>query len=128
MNKLISLLALVGMVAAPVVNAEIVTKEVVITVSDVLVPTKVDHNTDAKVVVSGMFPNSCYSWSRSEVNHPELFRHSIRAMALVSQTMCLMVLVPYTKEISLGRLTPGEHTLRFINGDETWFEKTLIVE
>lgn len=103
-------------------------KEVVITVSDVLAPAKVPSTEDVKVVVSGMFPNSCYNWSRAEVIEKAEGTFHVRAMAMVAQTMCLMMLVPYTKEINLGRLSAGEHTLKFLNADETWFEKRILVE
>jgi hypothetical protein len=125
---LISFAAICATFAGVSAFADIITKEVVITVSDVFVPGKVSASEDAKVVVSGMFPNSCYSWSRAEVREKDQKDYNVRAMAMVSQTMCLMVLVPYTKEINLGHLPPGEHLLRFINGDDTWFEKKLVVE
>lgn len=126
MKALFTFLAIAALSATA--SAEVITTERAISVSDMLVSSPIPANSDAKVVVSGMFPNTCYNWSRSEVTHPETFRHELRAYALVSQTTCLMVLVPYTKEIYIGRLPAGEHTLRFINGDETWFEKKLIVQ
>jgi len=39
-----------------------------------------------------------------------------------------MVLVPFTKEIRLGKLQTGKHALRFLNGDGTYLEKSLVVE
>jgi hypothetical protein len=39
-----------------------------------------------------------------------------------------MVLVPFSKEVNLGRLSPGQHNLKFVNGDETSFERNLKVE
>src|SRR3989344_3593533 len=81
------------------------TREVTIAVHDVFVPEVIDRNSDAKVVVSGMFPNSCYRWSRAEVGNRDQMFHEIQAKAIVTiNTMCLMVLVPYTKEVNLGRL------------------------
>ena len=108
--------------------AEPTTREVTLGVSDVFIPGGIGPETDAYVVVSGMFPNSCYKWDRSEVNHTSPNFHEVRSVATVSQTMCLMVLVPYSKEVALGRLGSGEHTLRFVNGDGTYFERTLEVE
>jgi len=105
-----------------------VKKDVVITIHDVLVPERVEKGTDAKIVISGMFPNTCYSWSHPEVVTPNPMNHLIRAHAIVTQTMCLMVLVPFSKEVNLGKLAPGSHTLRFVNGDDTYFERTLDAE
>jgi hypothetical protein len=39
-----------------------------------------------------------------------------------------MVLVPFQKEVRLGKFEAGKHTLRFENGDGTYFEKTLVIE
>ena len=104
------------------------TKEVTLGLSEVYVPGGFGPDTDAFVVASGMFPNSCYRWNRADVTHKSQNFHEIRAIATVSQTMCLMVLVPYNKDIRLGQLPSGEHTLRFVNGDGTYFERTLVVE
>ncbi|MGE0171052.1 hypothetical protein [Nocardioides sp.] len=97
-------------------------------VNDAYIPGGFGSDSDAYVIVSGMFPNSCYRWNRADVKAVSTTVHEVRSIATVSQTMCLMVLVPYSKEVSLGRLQPGEHTLRFMNGDGTHFEKTLVVE
>jgi hypothetical protein len=39
-----------------------------------------------------------------------------------------MVLVPFNKEIKLGKFNAGKHTLKFVNGDGTYLEKTMVVE
>lgn len=110
-------------------GAETVSKEVTIAVNDAFVPEFVDRNTDAKIVLTGMFPNSCYRWSRTEVSNSDATNHQVKAMAMVTvNSMCLMVLVPYSKEVNLGRLAAGEHTLRFVSGDETYFERKLVVQ
>lgn len=104
------------------------TREVNIAANDIFVPEVLDRASDAKIVLSGMFPNSCYRWSRAEINHVESTFHVIRALAFVTvDTMCLMALVPYSKEVNLGRLQPGEHILRFVSGDSTYFERKVIV-
>jgi len=110
-------------------QAEVIrTREVYLHINDVFVPTEKSANGNSYVVVSGMFPNSCYQWNRAEVVHPTDNTHQIRLVANVSEGMCLMVLVPYTKEVSLGNLSAGEHTLRFVNGDDTYFERTMTVK
>lgn len=129
MTKFIAVAALlVSQSLISLASADPVTKQVGLSVHDVLVPEKVEYNNDAKIVVSGMFPNSCYRWSHAEVTDVNALNHHIRGIATVTQTMCLMVLVPFTKEINLGKLQRGEHTLRVINGDDTFFERTLLVE
>ena len=131
MKNLISTFALlatvlfsVNSVAAPAPAS----KEVTIGLSEVFIPGGFSSTTDAYVIVSGMFPNSCYHWTRAEVMHTSKTQHVVRAIADVAQTMCLMVLVPYQREVNLGRLQSGDHTLRFLNGDGTYFEKTMTIE
>jgi hypothetical protein len=129
MKSLISALVLMASVSTTAfAQAAPATKEVTIALSEVYVPGGFSPATDAYVIVSGMFPNSCYRWARAEVNNTGPLTHEVKSIATVSQTMCLMVLVPYTKEVNLGRLQTGDHTLRFVNGDGTYFEKTLKVE
>jgi len=106
------------------------TVEQVLNISNVFVSDKMDKE-DASVVVSGHFPNSCYSWSRATVNENADERsesaHVIRTYANVQQGMCLMVLTPFTKEIELGALSNGEHTVKVMNGDGTYQQLTIDV-
>lgn len=107
---------------------EMKTKDVVVSVSDVHVPGGFDTNSDVYVVESGMFPNGCYAWKEALVAHPSPFLHEIQTIATVTQGMCIMVLVPFTKEVRLGRFERGTHTLRFLNGDGTYLERKLAIE
>lgn len=103
-------------------------REVVVGISDVFVPGGFDSESDAYVVASGIFPNGCYRWKNAQVTSTDKFHHEVKSTALVSQGMCLMVLIPFTKEVRLGKLESGDHQLKFINGDGTYLEKTLKVE
>ena len=103
-------------------------KEIIVGINDAYVPSGLDSNSDAFVVTTGIFPNGCYRWKRADVGHPDAFNHEVTTVASVSQGMCLMVLIPFTREIRIGKLQAGEHTLRFKNGDGTYLEKKLVVE
>jgi hypothetical protein len=103
-------------------------KDVTLTISEVYVPEVTSPAANAFVVLSGLFPNSCYSWKGATVTSPTPMVHEIKSVASVVQQMCLMVMIPYQKEVFLGRLQQGSHTLRFVNGDGTFFERTLTVE
>ena len=103
-------------------------KEVVVGVNDAYVPGGFDSTSDVFVVVNGLFPNSCYKWSRADINHADALTHEVKSVAKVSQGMCLMVLVPFTKEVRLGVLGSGDHKVRFLNGDGTYLEKGLVIE
>jgi hypothetical protein len=105
-----------------------VTQDRVVALSDVFVPGGFDSNSDAYVVVSGIFPNGCYKWKGASKKDVGAFEHEITSTASVSQGMCIQVLVPFTKDIRLGRLPSGSHTLRFLSNDGTYIEKNLVVE
>jgi hypothetical protein len=103
-------------------------KEVTINIADAYIPGGFDSTSDAYVVLNGLFPNSCYKWSRAEVTNQANNIHEVRSIASVSQGMCLMVIVPFTKEVRLGQLASGAHKIRFISGDGTYLEKDITIE
>ena len=103
-------------------------KEVQIGISGAFVPAGFDSTSDAYVVVNGVFQNGCYSWKRSDINNTSEFNHEIKSIAGVKQGMCIMVLIPFQKDIRLGKLATGKHTLKFLSGDGTYLEKTLNIE
>ena len=103
--------------------------EVQIGINDVFVPGGFDAESDVYVVASGVFPNSCYSFKEAVVSQDKdtnIF--SVNTMATVDQGMCLMVLVPFQKEVSLGVLGSGNHTIHFMSGDGTYLEKKIEIE
>lgn len=103
-------------------------REVMVGVNEAFIPGGFDSTSEAYVVVSGVYQNGCYSWSRAEVTHTDTHHHEIRTFANVSPGMCIMVFVPYQKEVRLGQLASGDHTLRFLGGDGTYLEKSFTVE
>ncbi|MBS1984992.1 MAG: hypothetical protein JST16_12555 [Bdellovibrionales bacterium] len=102
-------------------------KEVTVNISSAFLPSGQDFS-DPSAVISGMFPNSCYAWSRADITHVTDTLHEIRGIASVRQGMCLMVLVPFSEEVHIGKLVRGTHTLRFVNGDGTYQEKQINVD
>jgi len=103
-------------------------REVIVSVADAYVPGGFDSTSDVFVVVNGIFPNGCYKWARADVSHPTQYVHEVRSVASVSQGMCLMVLVPFTKEVHVGQIGAGDHKIRMVNGDGTYLEKDLNIE
>ncbi len=102
-----------------------VIKEIAVSVNGVYIPSGFTSQTDAYVVVNGLFPNGCYALSRPKVKHVTAFEHEVLTIAKVRQGICLRVLVPFNQEISVGRLSEGKHTFRFIADDGTSIEKQL---
>ncbi|RYZ89754.1 MAG: hypothetical protein EOP06_08890 [Proteobacteria bacterium] len=103
-------------------------KDVVIAINDAYIPGGFDSASDAYVVVSGIFPNGCYKWKDANVKNLSSFEHEVTSTAAVSQGMCMMVMVPFSKDVRLGKLATGKHTLRFLSNDGTFLEKELTVE
>lgn len=103
-------------------------KEVTIGISGAYIPAGFDSYSDAYVIVNGVFQNGCYRWKKADVTDLDTTSHVIKSIATVNQGMCLMVLVPFQKEIHLGKLQSGKHHLRFVNGDGTYLEKSLMIK
>jgi hypothetical protein len=97
-------------------------------VNDVYVPSGFDSRSEVFVVANGWFPNSCYKFSQAKVDHVSPTLHEVRTYASVTEGLCLTVIVPFHQEIQIGRLEPGEHSLRFVSGDGTYLEKKVVIE
>ncbi len=132
MFKKVTMIALALLVLAPMARADgggqTTTREQVIGINDAYIPSGFDTGSDAFVVISGLFPNGCYRYKEATVTHTSALVHEVKATATVSEGMCLMVLVPFSKEVQIGKLSRGEHSVRFLNGDGTYWEKKLTVE
>lgn len=101
--------------------------EKIVTVNDAYVPSGFDTNSDAFVVVNGWFPHSCYKLKSVEVAHVGPFLHQITTKADVTEGLCLSVIIPWHREAQLGKLSAGDHSLHFMNGDGTYMEKHLTI-
>ena len=123
----VSIIALVSF-SLPAFAGSFTTKEVSIGLNSVYIPGGFDSNSDVFVVVNGIFPNGCYKWGRAEKKDVDTFNHEISSVAEVSQGMCIMVLVPFQKEVRLGKFAAGKHNLRFLNGDGTYIERSMVIE
>jgi hypothetical protein len=121
---------LAGILLLPMANAadQTHTRQQVVSINDAYIPSGFDSGSDAFVVINGLFPNSCYRYQDAKVDHVGPALHEVRAYAQVTEGICLMVLVPFSKEVQLGKLASGEHTIRFVNGDGTHWEKKMQIE
>ena len=129
MNKVILATAFIFFNFLSAANAEnLPLKEVAVSVNDAYIPNSFDSKSEAYVVVSGLFPNTCYSMSEPKIDHKSATEHEIQTMAKVKPGICIRVFVPFNKEIKLGFLVSGTHTVRFLADDGTYFEKSLVVE
>lgn len=127
MKKVILMMLAVAVVGS-VAEAKAQTREQAVGLSDAYIPSGFDSKSDAFVVVSGIFPSGCYNWKGAKVEHVGPLLHEVRSYANVFEGICIMVMVPFQKEIQLGKLATGDHSIRFLNGDGTYFEKHLNIE
>ena len=125
---LILTLAMLSIPFQQTARAEDKTKEVMIGIADAFIPGGFNSGSDAYVVANGIFPNGCYRWARASVTNVTDLTHEVKSFASVQQGLCLMVLVPFNKEIRLGKLARGNHSIRFLNGDGTYLEKQMTIE
>lgn len=127
--KYLILTSAIAFAFGSIASADAITyKEVAVSLTDVYVPSGFDSSADAYVVVNGLFPNSCYSLAEPQIDNVSATEHNVRTIAKVKSGICLRVFVPFNKEISLGKLTSGKHTLRFYADDGTYFEKSMSIE
>lgn len=103
-------------------------KLVEIRVSDAIIPGGFNSNTEAYIIETGLFPNGCYSWAYANVTHLENNLTQVESFATVRSGMCPMVMIPYHKEVNLGKLTTGVHTIRFMNSDGTYLDEHMTIE
>ncbi|MBY0384877.1 hypothetical protein K2X05_06935 [bacterium] len=129
MTKLVFLmLVLSSLQAMAKDNGQNQVKEIAVGVNGVYVASDLKSTADVVVVVNGLFPNGCYSLGEPKIDNKSNFEHDIYTMAKVKQGICLRVLVPFTKEISIGKLAVGKHNLRFVADDGTAVEKIIDVK
>ncbi len=102
--------------------------EKVVPINDVYIPNGFDSGSDAFVVVNGWFPHSCYKLKDVKVEHVGPLLHEVTTNAIVTEGLCLTVIIPFHREVQLGKLATGTHQIHFMNGDGTYMEKRLTIE
>ncbi len=128
MNQRATLIFLSFFTLGVSLKAALPEREMNVGISGVHAPTKISAKEDLLVIVNGVFQNACYRWKRADEKHLSHNTHEIRTIASVTQGMCLMVLVPFQKEISIGQLSSGRHHLRFQSGDGTYLDRSVTVD
>jgi hypothetical protein len=100
----------------------------VVPITDVYVPNSFDSSTEPYVVVQGIFMNTCYSLKEVKVNTVDASTQEISTIASVKEGSCFGDITPFHKEVKLGRLTAGDHVIRFLHGDGTYMEKKITIQ
>ncbi len=103
-------------------------KKVLVGATQVFVPSGFDSQSEQIIIVSGYFPNGCYSFDSVGVIHKDDFNHEVSVSANVQQGMCTMAIIPYQNEVALGVLKTGKHTVLIPSSDGTALKKVFSVE
>ncbi len=131
MNRFFCLTASVIFLLSFNVQAEeVVTIESTVAINSAYVPGGFDSEADVYVIVSGIFQNTCYTWKEAKVDQKaqkNILEIEVRAN-VVQGTPCMRVLVPFQKEVYIGKMQSGNYTLRFANGDGTFFTEALTID
>ena len=130
MKTLTKILVIAAIIAMPIFASakEGDVHETTIGVNNVYIPSGFDSGSEAFVVASGWFPHSCYKLKGAKVEHVGPTLHEVTVMANVTEGLCLTVIIPFNKEIQLGKLAVGDHQIKFMNGDGTYMERHLVIE
>lgn len=129
--KMIFALALIAMpfqLSSAAFAADGDVHEKVVGISDAYVPSGFDSGSEAFVVENGWFPNSCYKLKSVDVTHVGPTLHEVTTKANVTEGLCLAVIIPWHREVQLGKLAVGTHKVHFLNGDGTFMEKQIVIE
>lgn len=89
-------------------------------VDHLFVPSGFDNNDNVEVVVTGYFPNSCYSRNKVDVSVVgDLVNIHVTSLDKSEKGMeCVQVLVPFKEVVTVGNLQAGEYRL-VVNGGGT---------
>lgn len=90
-------------------------------VEHLYVPTGFDSNDSVEVVVTGNFPNTCYSRNKVEVKvRDAIIDIKVTSLApegsLITGRACPEMLVPFKEVVGVGNLQGGEYEIR-VNAD-----------
>lgn len=85
------------------------------------VPTGFDSNDSVEVIVTGNFPNTCYSRNKVDVKvHDDIIDIKVTSLApegsLITSRACPQMLVPFKEVVAIGNLQGGEYEIR-VNAD-----------
>lgn len=95
-------------------------------VKHLYVPEGFDSNDSVEVVVSGTFPNPCYSRNDVSVTvSDDKIDVQITALAREEKLNCPAMLVPFKEVVSVGNLQGGEYT---INVNQKLSDKLVVQE
>jgi hypothetical protein len=87
-------------------------------VSNISVPDLVDGKDDVQVVISGVLNASCIRLNHVSVENQEDVSILKPTVSIVPGVVCAQVLIPFERQVNLGKVDPGIHLIhaRSMNG------------
>ncbi len=127
--KYIKLVAIIMLAASNLVLAkEGDVHEEIVAINDISIPAQFHSESEVYIFVFGWLPSSCYELKEIKIEHLSATLHQVSARALVVEAICLAIIIPFQREIHLGKMVAGEHILRFLNNNGTSWEEKLRIE
>lgn len=99
-------------------------------VNHLFIPTGYDNNDNIELVVSGFYPNTCFSSHRNEVSVVGDTVY-VKVTALVRETIfssCDKVSVPFHEVINVGNLQGGDYKIIVNNNSRNQISEKLFVD
>lgn len=81
-------------------------------VDHLFVPSGFDNNDNVEVVVTGKFPNPCYSRNKVEVDvKDDTILIDVTSLSKESKSMCDDLKVPFSETVTIGNLQAGDYKI-----------------
>lgn len=87
--------------------------------AELFTPVGFDDNDNTQFVIEGFFPNTCYRMGSHTVDiNVEKREITVNNQAFFyPESLCLEVLVPYSRIVNLGVLSAGDYRIQFVGND-----------
>jgi len=103
-------------------------------VDHLYIPEGFDSNDSVEVIVTGTFPNACFSRNKVDVSfNGDIVDVKVTAISpdqrsLSAEKFCPQVKVPFKEVVSLGNLQGGNYEVRVNDGAKFSLKETLFVQ
>tara|TARA_Y100001935_G_C17281084_1_gene497534 strand:- start:350 stop:757 length:408 start_codon:yes stop_codon:yes gene_type:complete len=84
-------------------------------IAEFLIPDDLKSSEDALILIrSTTPPGGCRKWAGYSVTHMSDFVHSMKAFSTF-KNQCFSQMAFFVKEVDMGQLKPGTHTIKYLN-------------
>lgn len=81
-------------------------------VDHLFVPKGFDNNDNVEVMVTGSFPNTCYSRNKVEVKVKEdIINVTVTALSVHQKDVCEKIEIPFMENVTIGNLQAGDYKI-----------------